>query len=1169
VDGQTLKNDSLKNDPLWFKNAIIYEVPVRAFADSSNDGIGDFRGLTGKLDYLQDLGVTAIWLLPFFPSPLRDDGYDIADYVNVNPIYGTLDDFKELLEAAHQRGIRVIIELIVNHTSDQHPWFQRARKAPKGSTERDFYVWSDTPEKYQEARIIFQDFESSNWAWDPVAKAYFWHRFYSHQPDLNYDNPAVRQAVFDVMDFWLAMGVDGLRMDAVPYLYERDGTNCENLPETHAFLKQLRQHIDEKFPNRMLLAEANQWPEDAAAYYGDGDECHMNFHFPLMPRLFMALRMEDSFPIADILQQTPAIPDNCQWGLFLRNHDELTLEMVTDEDRDFMYRVYAQDPEMRVNLGIRRRLAPLLGNDRRQIELLNGLLLSLPGTPVLYYGDEIGMGDNVYVGDRNGVRTPMQWNFDRNAGFSNASPQRLYLPLIVEPEYHYATVNVEAQRTNPNSLLNATKRLIAMRNRFQALGSGDFQILHPENRKVLAFTRTYEDEQILVVANLSRFVQTVALDLAAFNDRVPVEIFGRTEFPAIGDAPYFLSIGPYAIYWFTLKLQPSSLQASKPQVELPTLVMSSTWETAFSQLQSAPTRSFTTALESLLPEYLASHRWFGGRTRTVQTARIADAIAIPYKDSYAQMLALQVDYIQGSPQTYLFFLACATGEQALQLLTETPQVVMARLRSQSSDEVAVLFDAIADKQFLSTLLDGIAQKHRYKNTAGELVATSTKLFAERSGGNLYFDSALLRGDHNNLSIVYSDVSGSGVVAQNRFILKLFQKVEEGIQPDLEVRQFLDEQQRFAFIPSIAGTLEYHRPNAEPMTVGILQEFIPDTRSAWDYTLDNLRDYFELVVMHPADIADAPMPSGSLLELLTAIATESLTTSPEATDVFFPLPSCPVTPSSTQIPACKAINTYLANIQLLGQRTAELHLALASAPGKPAFTPEPFTSLYQRSIYQYSRNLSGHVFQSLKNRLSTLSPDTQRLANLVLQQHDACLQRFQLVLNHKITALRTRYHGDYHLGQVLYTGKDFYVIDFEGDPARSLSERRMKRSPLRDVAGMLQSFYYATNVALDREIESGMSQPEQRQQLQQWATFWHRWVSMTFLKEYLTTAKQSSFLPQTHQELQVLLDYYLVEQAIYDLGRELTNRSEQAHIPLRRILQLLAIADEADGSSAVA
>ena len=1158
----------MKNDSLWFKNAIIYEVPVRAFADSNADGIGDFRGLTEKLDYLQELGVTAIWLLPFFPSPLRDDGYDIADYVNVNPIYGTLNDFKDLLQAAHQRGIRVIIELIVNHTSDQHPWFQRARKAPKGSTERDFYVWSDTPEKYQEARIIFQDFESSNWSWDPVAKAYFWHRFYSHQPDLNYDNPAVRQAVFDVMDFWLAMGVDGLRMDAVPYLYEREGTNCENLPETHAFLKQLRQHVDEKFPNRMLLAEANQWPEDAAAYYGDGDECHMNFHFPLMPRLFMALRMEDSFPIADILQQTPAIPDNCQWGLFLRNHDELTLEMVTDEDRDFMYRVYAQDPDMRVNLGIRRRLAPLLGNDRRQIELLNGLLLSLPGTPVLYYGDEIGMGDNVYVGDRNGVRTPMQWNFDRNAGFSHASPQKLYLPLIVEAEYHYATVNVEAQRANPHSLLNATKRLIAMRKRFQALGSGDFQLLHPDNRKVLAFTRTYEDEQILVVANLSRFVQTVALDLAAFQERVPVEIFGRTEFPPIAASSYFLSIGPYAIYWFTLKPQPSSLQTPKLQAELPTLALSSSWQMAFSQLQSAQTRSFTAALEALLPEYLANNRWFGGRTRMVQTARIADAIAIPYQNSYAQMVALHVDYIQGSPQTYLLFLAYATGEQSLQLLAETPQALVAQVRLPNSSEVGVLFDAIADKQFLAALLDGMAQNHCYKTAAGELVAASTRLFAERSGGNLHFDAALLKGIHNNTSIVYGDVSGSGVVAQNRLILKLFQKVEEGIQPDLEVRRFLDEQQCFAFIPSIAGTLEYHRSNAEPMTVGLLQEFIQDTRSAWDYTIDNLRDYFELIVMHPSDITEAPLPPHTVLALLAETEDEAPANRIEATDVFFPLPSCPIGLSATQIPACKAINTYLANIQLLGQRTAELHLALASASEQPAFTPEPFTSLYQRSIYQYSRNLSGRVFLLLKNRLGFLSPETRALANQVLRQHDACLQRFQLVLTHKITALRTRYHGDYHLGQVLYTGKDFYMIDFEGDPARSLSERRMKRSPLRDVAGMLQSFYYAANVALDNEIESGMMQSESPQPLQQWATFWHRWVSATFLKAYLTTANEGSFLPKTPQELQVLLDYYLIEQAIYDLGRELDNHSEQVHIPLRRILQLLAIANESVEATAM-
>jgi maltose alpha-D-glucosyltransferase/alpha-amylase len=1157
---------TLKNEPLWFKNAIIYEVPVRAFADSNGDGIGDFRGLTGKLDYLQDLGVTAIWLLPFFPSPLRDDGYDIADYVNVNPIYGTLDDFKDLLQAAHQRGIRVIIELIVNHTSDQHPWFQRARRAPKGSPERDFYVWSDTYEKYQEARIIFQDFETSNWTWDSVANAYFWHRFYSHQPDLNYDNLAVQQAVFDVMDFWLEMGVDGLRMDAVPYLYEREGTNCENLPETHAFLKKLRKHVDEKFPHRMLLAEANQWPEDAAAYFGDGDECHMNFHFPLMPRLFMALRMEDSFPIADILQQTPAIPDNCQWGLFLRNHDELTLEMVTDEDRDFMYRVYAQDPEMRVNLGIRRRLAPLLGNDRRQIELLNSLLLSLPGTPVLYYGDEIGMGDNVYVGDRNGVRTPMQWNFDRNAGFSNASPQRLFLPLIVEAEYHYATVNVEAQRANPSSLLNATKRLIALRNNFRALGSGDFQILHPDNRKVLAFTRTYEDERILVVANLSRFVQTVELELPALKGWVPVEINGRTEFPPIDESPYFLSIGAYAVYWFMLKPQVVPLPEVKPKVELPMLQLAGAWPMAFSQLQSAQTRGFTASLETLLPQYLSSHPWFGGRTRTVQTARITEVITIPYRGNHAQMLELQVDYIQGSPQTYVLFLSMAEGEKALRLLNETPQSVAARLKLASSDEVAVLFDAIADKSFLTALLEGIAQHRVYENAAGKLVADTTALFAELSKGDpnpslgeeptgdgLPFEASLMKGFHNNTSIAYAK-TGS-VATQNRLILKLFQKVEEGQHPDLEVRRFLDEHQHFTHIPSIAGTLTYHRPAAEPITIGLLQEFIPDTRSGWDYTLDHLRDYFDLVVMDQSDIAEAPMPVGSPLEL------EPVAVDASPTEVFFPLPYCPLPSVESQIPACKAINSYLANMQLLGQRTAELHIALSVDADQPAFTPEPFTSLYQRSVYQYSRNLTGQVFLLLKNRLSTLPPETRALATLVLEQHDACLQQFQSVLNLKITALRTRYHGDYHLEQVLYTGKDFYIIDFEGDPARSLNERRMKRSPLRDVACMLQSFYYAVNVALDKEVESGMGQPDHHHQMQQWAEFWYRWVSTTFVKAYLGTAARDSFLPKTQQELEVMLNNYLVEQAIYNLGRELTNRTNRINIPLRRILHLLKVAPD--------
>jgi len=1113
----------LKNDSLWFKDAIIYEVSVRAFADSNGDGIGDFRGLTEKLDYLQELGVTALWILPFFPSPLRDDGYDISDYSGVNPIYGTLADFKEFLQAAHQRDIRVIIELIVNHTSDQHPWFQRARRAPKGSPERDFYVWSDTPEKYQETRIIFQDFESSNWAWDPVAKAYYWHRFYSHQPDLNYDNLAVQQAVFDTVDFWLNMGVDGLRMDAVPYLYEREGTNCENLPETHEFLKKLRTYVDARHPNRMLLAEANQWPEDAATYYGDGDECHMNFHFPLMPRLFMALRMEDNFPIVDILQQTPPIPDNCQWGLFLRNHDELTLEMVTDEDRDYMYRVYAHDPDMRLNLGIRRRLAPLLGNDRRQIELLNSLLLSLPGTPVLYYGDEIGMGDNIYLGDRNGVRTPMQWSPDRNAGFSRTSPQRLYLPPIVEPEYHYNSINVEAQRANPNSLLNAMRRLIATRKRFQALSRGDFQVLHPDNRKVFAFTRTFEDEQILVVANLSRFVQTVNLDLSALKGRMPIEIFGRTEFPPIADSPYFLSIGPYAIYWFTLKLQPHALSLNPP-AEIPTWEVRKALQPIFSQ------SDLKHKLEGFLPEYLMRFSWFGGRTRTVQGAHIVEAIALPYKDQQAQILLLQVDYLQGDSHTYVLFLGYAEGEAAIQLLTENPEAVIARLRVAGQDEVAVLFNAIANSPFAASLLSAIAHNHTFKGAFGELMATATEQFDSLSDGNLTVDSSLLKGEHSNTSVIYCDATDGGSAPQ--LSLKLFRKVDEGVNPDLEIRRFLDQQGQFANITSIAGYLEYSRPKGEPTTIGILQEYIPDARNTWDYTLDSLRDFFDQIAVQQPDGEAVPVPTLSLLQLQAAFEVD--------------------TPK--KVLASQTIGSYLANVQLLGQRTAELHRALATSTNDPVFVPEPFSSLYQRSIYQYCRNLVGQVFRQLKERSHTLPFEVQPLAQQVFENQQTYLERFRLVLDQKLSAKRTRYHGDYHLGQVLYTGKDFVIIDFEGEPTRNVSERRLKRSPLRDVASMTQSFYYAANLALHNEIESGIVHPEQASHMQKWTRFWQSWVSAAFLHAYLTVARDDHFLPKTEQELKILLDTYLLEKAIDDLGCELNRPSERIKITLQQILE---------------
>ena len=551
------------SDPLWFKDAIIYETHVRAFFDKNNDGVGDFPGLIDKLDYLQDLGITCLWLLPFFPSPGRDDGYDISDYRDVNPQYGTLDDFRRLVAAAHERGIRILVELVVNHTSDQHPWFQAARRAPPGSPEREMYVWSETNQKYTDARIIFTDTEKSNWTWDDEAKAYYWHRFFHHQPDLNFENPRVLAEMLDVMKFWLEMDVDGFRLDAIPYLIEQDGTNCENLPGTHVILKRIRAELDRSYPGRMLLAEANQWPADVRPYFGEGDECHMAFHFPLMPRIYMALRLEDTKPIIDIMAQTPAILDSCQWALFLRNHDELTLEMVTNDERDYMYLAYSADPRMRLNLGIRRRLAPLVEGSRRRIELLHSLLFSFPGTPIIYYGDEIGMGDNVYLGDRNGVRTPMQWSADRNAGFSRANPAALYSPPVMDPVYGYQTLNVEAQLENPSSLLGWMKNMIGLRKLFKVFGRGAIEFLPVENRAVLAYLRRLQGDVVLCVANFSRFAQPAQLPLQRFRGYTPIEMFGYTEFPRIGEHDYPVTLTAYGFYWFELT-EPADLSAEQP-----------------------------------------------------------------------------------------------------------------------------------------------------------------------------------------------------------------------------------------------------------------------------------------------------------------------------------------------------------------------------------------------------------------------------------------------------------------------------------------------------------------------------------------------------------------------------------------------------------------------------
>ena len=1103
---------ALDKNPLWYKDAVIYELHVRAFCDGNADGIGDFTGLTERLDYLRDLGVTAIWLLPFYPSPLRDDGYDISDYTDIHPDYGTVQDFKIFLREAHRRGLSVISELVINHTSDQHPWFQRAREAKPGSSARNFYVWSDSQEKYRDARVIFKDFELSNWAWDPMAKAYYWHRFYSHQPDLNFDNPEVRKAVFNVLDFWLEMGVDGLRLDAVPYLCERERTNCENLAETHAFLKELRAYVDRKYQNRLLLAEANQWPEDAVSYFGAGDECHMAFHFPVMPRLFMALRMEDRFPVIDILEQTPQIPDNSQWALFLRNHDELTLEMVTDEDRDYMYQVYANDPRARINLGIRRRLAPLVGNNRRRMELLNSLLFSLPGTPVIYYGDEIAMGDNIYLGDRNGVRTPMQWSADRNAGFSRANPQKLFLPIIIDPEHHYETFNVEAQQQNPSSFLWWMKRLILLRKNYQAFGKGTIEFLYPDNRQVLVFLRRYQDEIILVAANMSRFVNFAELDLAAYKGMVPIELFGHTRFPRIGDLPYFLTLGPHAFYWF--KLEPpttSEGQAARRAFEPVNLEITGSWENVF---QYKP----LTALERTLPGYLQGCRWFGGKAQPIRSVKLVDIIPFASDTLAAYFTTWEVQYHGKASETYFVPLGFAAAERATDIRQANPRVIVAQLKiTEASSEIeGILFDAIYDANFCKALMSAVARGRRFKADSAELLAEPSKVFREVHGP-VEMEPTILKREQSNTSVTYGD----------RLILKLIRRVTEGLNPDLEIGRFLTEKAEFPYTPVFAGALQLRKGRSEPAMVGIIHGLVANEGDAWSYTQDSLARYFDEILARQLDANEAALTPRPLLEL-----------------------------AQDEIPefAREAFGSFLPSMLLLGQRTGELHRALASDLKNPAFAPEPFTALYRRSLFQSMRTLADHSLNLLGKRLKDVPEHVRSSADKVLKLRSAILARFRQLLDVNSTAMRIRCHGDFHLGQVLFTGKDFVIIDFEGEPTRPLGERRLKRSPLRDVAGMLRSFSYAAIV----NLKSQSVPPDV--QLQPWARFWNRWVSVAYLKGYLDATMQAPFLPATRDELAFLLEIHLLEKATYELDYELNNRPDFVDVPIMGILDIMHSSD---------
>jgi maltose alpha-D-glucosyltransferase/alpha-amylase len=1089
-------------DAKWYKDAIIYELHVRSFQDSTGDGIGDFPGLTQRLPYLQDLGVTALWLLPFYPSPLRDDGYDIADYLGVHPDYGTLDDFRRFLDEAHNVGLRIITELVVNHTSDQHAWFQRARLAPPESTERDFYVWSDSPERYRDARIIFQDFERSNWSWDPAAHAYYWHRFFSHQPDLNYDNPAVFEAIAGVLDHWFRLGVDGMRLDAVPYLIEREGTHSENLRQTHDVVRRLRAHVDSAFSNRIFIAEANQWPEDAAAYFGKGDESHMIFHFPLMPRLFMAVRQEDRLPIVDILAQTPAPPPAGQWALFLRNHDELTLEMVTEEERLYMYHVYATDAEARINLGIRRRLAPLLGNHRRRIELMNALLFSLQGTPVLYYGDEIGMGDNVYLGDRNGVRTPMQWSGDRNAGFSDAPPQRLVLPLIVDDEYHYQSVHVAQQLGNPHSLLWWMKRLIALRKRYQAFGRGDLVMIECPNTRVLAFVRRWGPQQILVVANLSRFVQHTELDMREFRGRVPIEVFGRARFPAITEQPYPLTVGSHAFLWMELIDEGRRSR----DTALPRMEVEQSWEEVFSVRGRGD-------LETLLPAYVERCTAWNLGGRAVLAVRIESVFPLGDRRARRWLCALRVTLTTGEPEHYLLPLGCRPAGGRTRRRADGVARLLVRSTPQTRYE---LFDASEDPSMATALvqqIDGASPSggSRLEVVRGEAAnprvhenATPRTLQPVRPESNAVF--------------------AMGDVA----VLKLFRRIETGPNPEIEMRSHL-RHAGFAHTPALLAAfrtrLDERRPGSDTW-LGILQEHVANDGEAWAHAVTAARRY----------LREAGHRRNT----------------PRRTDTI--VPTSPW--DGLADPAVgDLIAPYARTVERLGARTADLHKALASPTSDRAFAIEPPTALSRRSAYQRMRTLAIAVLDLLGARLPELDPAGRTLANSVLARRADVLALFHRLLEGPFTSPRIRCHGNLHLGQFLQAGDELVIIDFDGEPGRPLYERRLKRSPLQDLATMVRSFHYAAHAAargLHGPTEEGVDDaPGMR-----WMRAWQLRVGAVFIDAYSRGVAESGLLPDDPDEARLLFRTYLVERALYELGYELNHRSAWVTAPLLDLPLLL-------------
>ncbi|MFT4267651.1 MAG: maltose alpha-D-glucosyltransferase [Xenophilus sp.] len=1097
-------------DPQWFRDAVIYQLNVKAFYDTNGDGIGDFKGVKARLDYVKELGVNTLWLMPFYPSPLRDDGYDISEYKNVKAEYGTLEDFKEMLDAAHERGLRVITELVINHTSSDHPWFQRARSAPKGSPERDFYVWSDTDQIYQGTRIIFTDTETSNWAWDPVAKQYYWHRFFSHQPDLNFDNPAVLEAVFDIMRFWLDLGVDGFRLDAIPYLVERDGTSNENLPETHAVIKKLRAAIDANYRNRFLLAEANMWPEDVREYFGDGDECHMCYHFPLMPRMYMAIAQEERDPIVEILEQTPDIPEGCQWAIFLRNHDELTLEMVTHRERDYMYSTYAADLRARINLGIRRRLAPLMDNDKDRIKLMNGMLLSMPGSPIIYYGDEIGMGDNVFVGDRNGVRTPMQWSPDRNAGFSRADPQRLYLQPIMDAVYGYEAVNVESQARDNSSLLHWTRRMLAVRKTSSAFGRGRKTFLKPGNRKILAYLSEYEGDVILSVFNLSRAAQPVELDLAAWKGRVPVEMLGRSVFPPIGELPYLLTLPSYGFFWFRLSAEaplPAWHQEGRPLRDLHTLVLFDGWDSLFRDKVMPWRIGMSERLREqfelqVLPEHLQAQRWYAAKAERIQRAALAEQ-AVWAQGGRQWVLPLLDVQGEAAQARYFMPLTILWEDVDDERLQPFAPAVVAKVRQQA--QVGVMGDALFDPEFCRAVAVAMTQGMVLPAAHGEVRFTGSADLARVD------PAAILALDASRPSVASSNTA---VTLGDQLFLKCYRQVHEGLNPELEIGRFLTETVRFANCVPVAGAIEYHGSDGRVLTLGLLQAFVPNQGDAWEYTLA----YLERVLSDRQHMAeDAPAPDhGAFLTLM----------------------------------------------RLLGQRTAEMHLAFAQAPqDDPAFAPEPLAAQDREALRQASLASLAATLAQLREHIGALTDGTREGVAQLLESAAALRARIEAFDGAAPPGQRkTRFHGDYHLGQVLVSRNDFVIIDFEGEPARPFGERRAKGSPLRDVAGMLRSFNYARWSALRRVAQNA----EDILRLDAAAAQWEAQVRAAFMGGYVETLEHAG--QQDFDESMLAL--FEIDKALYELRYELNHRADWVQVPLQGLLALSA-ADAAPQAGAFA